>query len=122
MAKGKRIGEALRDARLAAGLSARDVSRLTGMATGAISQIESGTKRADPGFGTVLKLARAIGISMEDLALATEGKPSGPAKGDGGVTTRALAAVTKAQADVAKASRSLEGAAKALEPTKRAKR
>jgi len=70
----KTIGDFLREARREAGLSTRDVERITGMSTAAISQIENGHRR-DPGFSTVLTLARALGITMEDLALRYEGQP-----------------------------------------------
>ena len=116
----KRIGEALKEARVGARLSARDLERSSGLATGVISQIESG-KRKDPGFGTVLRLARAIGVTMQDLAQAVEGKASGPARDDG-ASARALAAIGKAQTELAKAAGRLEGAAKALGQSKRVRR
>ena len=84
----KTIGEILRSARLEAGLSNRDVSRLTKLATGSISQIETSFSR-DPGFSTVLKIARAIGISMEELAERFEGRSSA-SRGTGTVTAASL--------------------------------
>lgn len=72
MAKKRRIGEVIRAARLQAGLSMRDLERRSGLATGEISQIETG-RRQDPGFSVVLKVARGIGVSLDDLAAAFEG-------------------------------------------------
>lgn len=79
MAK-KRIGSALRQARLQAGLSMRDLERRCGLSTGEISQIETG-RRVDPGFSVVLRVARGIGISLDDLAARLEdgGAPTVPA-------------------------------------------
>jgi transcriptional regulator with XRE-family HTH domain len=67
----KRIGSVLRQARLQAGLSMRDLERRCGLASGEISQIETG-RRKDPGFSVVLKVARGIGISLDELAARFE--------------------------------------------------
>lgn len=112
MAK-KRIGEILREARLEAGLSARDLERATGMGTGEISQIETG-RRADPAFSVVLRLARGIGISMEDLALRFEGRAAV------GLSTaisrvKAASAIARAKAQHEKLGVALQAAAEALQ-------
>lgn len=60
------IGQALRKARVAAGLSQSDVARLTGMSVGQISQIEAGVRKS-PAFVTVLRVARALHISLDSL-------------------------------------------------------
>jgi transcriptional regulator with XRE-family HTH domain len=69
----KPVGEALRKIRLDADISIRDLSRLTGMAAGQISQIETGRK-LDPGFSTVLKLANGLKISLDMLAAECTGE------------------------------------------------
>lgn len=61
------IGKALQKARLAAGLSLRELEKRSGMSASQISQIENG-RRADPGFSTVLRLAKALEVSMDALA------------------------------------------------------
>jgi transcriptional regulator with XRE-family HTH domain len=61
------IGKALQKARLAAGLSLRELEKRSGMAASQISQIETG-RRADPGFSTVLRLAKALEASLDALA------------------------------------------------------
>lgn len=63
----QKLGTVLRQARLDAGLSLRDLSRASGLTASQISQIETG-KRPDPGFHTVTKAAKALGISLDDLA------------------------------------------------------
>lgn len=111
MAKHKRIGEVLREARLEKGLSTRDLERSTGMGTGEISQIENG-RRADPAFSVILRLARGIGISMEELALRTEGtvttgrSSASPAK--------VASALARAQAQHEKLGAALGAASEAL--------
>jgi transcriptional regulator with XRE-family HTH domain len=42
------------------------------MSSGYLSQIETGARK-DPGFKTVLLLAKSIGVSMDDLARQLEG-------------------------------------------------
>ena len=65
----KTLGEALRQARQQAELSLREASRVTGMSTSQISQLENGL-RPDPAFSTVLKLAKGLRISLDSLAAA----------------------------------------------------
>lgn len=110
----KTIGQALREARLEAKLSARDLERVTGMATAAISQIETGVRK-DPGFSTVLRLARAIGVSMEDLAQRVEGKSAGKSgAGSARSAARAIGLIEKARAGSEKSTNLLTGALDAL--------
>ena len=61
------IGKELQKARLAVGLSLRELEKRSGMSASQISQIETG-RRADPGFSTVLRLAKALEVSMDALA------------------------------------------------------
>lgn len=109
----KPVGKVLQEARLRAGLSARDVERLINMPTGVLSQIENGVRK-DPGFSTVLKLARALGASMEDIARGVEGRPvrSGPASP--GSVAKALRLIQKAHSDCTKAIESVEVASQML--------
>jgi transcriptional regulator with XRE-family HTH domain len=65
----KTLGEVLKKAREDAGLSIRDLSRMTGMATGQLSEIENGIRK-DPGFSTIERLAQALRISLDALAAA----------------------------------------------------
>lgn len=53
----------IRDARTALGLSTRELSRLTGVSYTVISRIENG--HADPRWGTLLRLASALGHDLE---------------------------------------------------------
>lgn len=105
----KSIGEVLRQARREAGLSARDLERLTGMSTASLSQIETGVRR-DPGFRTVLRIARAIGISMEEIARRLEGLAYGPTVGGRHHTAKALALIAKAHETSVKSAGMLESA------------
>ena len=65
-AMAKHVGELLKTARVAAGLSLRALEKKTGIAASIISQIETG-KTKDPGVTRVQKLCLAIGISLDDL-------------------------------------------------------
>lgn len=112
MAKSKPIGAVLREARLEAGLSTRDLERLTGVANGAISQLESGARRS-PAFATVLTLAKALGISMDEIAARVEGRV-GKAGGSDAAVPRALNALAKAEADHARLAKALATAKDAL--------
>lgn len=109
----KKIGEALRDARREAGLSIRDVERLSRLAAGTISQIENGV-RADPGWSTVARIARAIGVGLDNLAGRCEGRSS-----PGGVlrpsVATALAEISKVRSDAQRALERLDRAAAALD-------
>lgn len=110
----KNVGEALRKAREQAGLSLRDLSRLSGMSSGYLSQIETGARK-DPGFKTVLLLAKSIGVSMDDLARGLEGFA---------ITTRplkkviapTLAGIDRARSDALRIARRLEDALSSLSP------
>ena len=63
----KPLGQLLRESRLAAGLSLRDLSRLTGIEPTQLSQIELG-RRLDPQFSTVARIAQGIGVSLDGLS------------------------------------------------------
>jgi len=60
------IGKNLRKIRLQKGLSQEKLARLTNISLNTLTKIESGfTKR--PAIQTVVKLARALNINLEDL-------------------------------------------------------
>jgi transcriptional regulator with XRE-family HTH domain len=61
------IGELIAVGRECKGWTLRDMERETGVSNALISQIETG-KIKDPGFSTVTKLCRALGISAERAA------------------------------------------------------
>jgi transcriptional regulator with XRE-family HTH domain len=114
----KSIGEILRQARREAGLSSRDLERLTGMSTASLSQIETGVRR-DPGFRTVLRVARAIGISMEEIARRLEGHAQGAPLDGRRHVSKTLALLTKARDTSIKSTAMLESAiAEFRAPTK----
>jgi transcriptional regulator with XRE-family HTH domain len=52
------------------GLTLRELEKQTGVSNAVLSQIETG-KVQEPGFRNVVKIARALGISLDRLA-ATE--------------------------------------------------
>ena len=108
----KKIGEALRDARREAGLSIRDVERLSRLAAGTISQIENGV-RADPGWSTVVRIARSIGVGLDNLAVRCEGR-STPASALRPSVAIALAEIGKVRTDSQRAVERLDRAAAAL--------
>jgi transcriptional regulator with XRE-family HTH domain len=95
-----------------AGLSIRDAERLCGLPAGTISQIETGV-RADPGFSSIARIARAIGLSLDDLARRAEGRAGAPASSKKGVAT-ALAEITKLRTEAKRSIDRLERAAAAL--------
>jgi transcriptional regulator with XRE-family HTH domain len=63
----KPVGQIIREARLQAELTLRDVERLTGLDPSQLSQIEMG-KRRDPGFSTIARIAEGLGLSLDALA------------------------------------------------------
>lgn len=75
----KPLGLLLRESRLAAGLSLRDLSRLIGIEPTQLSQIELG-RRLDPKFSTVCRIAQGIGVSLDGLSkrsgIGTRGAPA----------------------------------------------
>lgn len=72
------FGASLREARLAAGLTQRDVRRRTGLDIASISRIESGD--ANPGLKTLLKLAHALGVPLT-VPAGAKPDPASPADG-----------------------------------------
>jgi transcriptional regulator with XRE-family HTH domain len=62
-----KIGELIAIGRECKGWTLRDLERETGISNALISQIEHSHVK-DPGFSTVIKLCRALGISMDRAA------------------------------------------------------
>jgi transcriptional regulator with XRE-family HTH domain len=60
------LGEAIRQLRNKRGLSQEDLAHAAGVTTGTISAIERGN--SNPTWGTVKSIARALDVSMPELA------------------------------------------------------
>jgi transcriptional regulator with XRE-family HTH domain len=65
----KAIGSVLRQARLDAGMSHRDLAKATGLTLGQISQVESGVRK-QPSFQVVALIAKATSASLDRIAAA----------------------------------------------------
>ena len=63
----KTLSERIQNALDVRGMTQADLVRITGMSSAIISQIVSG-KTPDPRFMTVVKIARALDVSLEYLA------------------------------------------------------
>ena len=61
-----RLGQRIAKARKAQGLTLRELEKASGISNPLISQIERGLVR-EPGFRTVGKLAKALGLKLENL-------------------------------------------------------
>lgn len=62
-----KMGELLALARDLKGMTLRDLERVSGVSNALISQIETG-KVKEPGFSTVVRIADALGLSLERVA------------------------------------------------------
>ena len=62
-----KLGELISVARELKGWTLRELEAKTGVSNPLLSQIETG-KVKDPGFSTVVRIADALGISVERLA------------------------------------------------------
>ena len=60
------LGQAIRQLRNKRGLSQEDLAHAAGVTTGTISAIERGN--SNPTWGTVKSIARALDVSMPELA------------------------------------------------------
>lgn len=116
----KTVGAVIREVRAELGLSMRDLARKTGMTTSYLSMLETGARK-DPGFGTVLRIARGLGVSVEDLALRLEGRPAGPKSAASGAVA-AAARVRKARAALAQGVGLLDEALEKIEPSVESKK
>jgi transcriptional regulator with XRE-family HTH domain len=69
------IGERIRKARKAAGLTQEDLAQGAGVRLNAIARLERGESR-DPHYSTLRGIARTVGVPIEDLV--REGEYPGP--------------------------------------------
>lgn len=63
----EKLGERIQNALDVRGMTQADLARATGLSTGLIAQIVSGSTK-DPRFSNVVKIARALDVSLEYLA------------------------------------------------------
>jgi transcriptional regulator with XRE-family HTH domain len=61
----KKLGKNLKMIRLTKGITQGDISRTLGFGRGYVSNIENG--KTNPTLSTIAKLARAIGVSVDEL-------------------------------------------------------
>jgi XRE family transcriptional regulator, regulator of sulfur utilization len=64
------LGEAIRQLRTKRGISQEDLAHLAGVTTGTLSVIERG--RSNPAWGTAKAIAKALDVSMPELAKLTD--------------------------------------------------
>lgn len=91
---GTSLGPILREARLRAGLKRADLARRVGIDPGYLMRIESG--KHDPPFSTVVRLAAAVGASLDLIA-------SGVATGATGADPRRTQLLASAERHLAQA-------------------
>ena len=83
MTPAQRLGSRLRDARLAAGLTQRELSQRSGIRRQNLSRLEHGrssTTHADhalPRLDTLVTLARALGVPVSSLVCVLDEVPHG---------------------------------------------
>lgn len=111
MAKRTKLGTALKAARERAGLTLRQVARLTGLSEPQVSNLEGG-KPANPGWATVSRMAKALGMSLDELAGI---KPAKVPVGAMVPKSRAQAALSKAEKSAAKTLEILKATAESLD-------
>jgi transcriptional regulator with XRE-family HTH domain len=70
------FGKRLKELRTSKGLSAYRISQLTGLTRQAISAFELG--HALPAWNVAIRLAKALGISLDDLAGVLPDQPEAP--------------------------------------------
>ncbi len=68
-----RVGEKIKALREQKGLSLKEVADLTGFSTALLSQMEN--HLVSPSLGTIIKLARTLGIKVGDFFGETQGEP-----------------------------------------------
>jgi transcriptional regulator with XRE-family HTH domain len=68
-----RVGEKIKILREGKGLSLKDVADSTGFSTALLSQMEN--HLVSPSLGTIIKLARALGVKVGDFFGETRGEP-----------------------------------------------
>ncbi len=68
-----RVGEKIKTFRESKGLSLKDLADLTGFSTALLSQMEN--HLISPSLGTMVKLAKALGLRVGDFLGETQGEP-----------------------------------------------
>jgi transcriptional regulator with XRE-family HTH domain len=68
-----RVGEKIKALREQKGLSLKGLADLTGFSTALLSQMEN--HLVSPSLGTIIKLAKALGVQVGDFLGETEGEP-----------------------------------------------
>jgi len=68
-----RVGEKFKTLREQKGLSLKELADLTGFSTALLSQMEN--HLVSPSLGTIIKLAKALGVRVGDFMGETEGEP-----------------------------------------------
>lgn len=102
------IGKAIRAAREARGLTLRQVARTVGMSAPQLSSLEAG-RPGNPGWATVVRLAKALGISLDDVAGLSAAKPL-----DSAVPRAVSMAIKRACKDIEKAAATLSDVAEKI--------
>ena len=74
------IGDHLREVRVGAGISLRELARRLGVSPSLISQVETG--RARPSVRTLYALANELGISLDELLFSDARTAGGPVQPD----------------------------------------
>lgn len=96
------IGKAVRAAREARGLTLRQVAKVVGMSAPQLSSLESG-RPGNPGWATVVRLARALGMSLDEAAGLMPAKPLAPS-----LPRNVQQAIERARKETRKAATTLE--------------
>ena len=68
-----RVGEKVKVLREQKGFSLKELADLTGFSTALLSQMEN--HLVSPSLGTMIKLAKALGVKVGDFLGETEGEP-----------------------------------------------
>jgi len=68
-----RVGEKIKELREKKGLSLKDLADLTGFSTALLSQMEN--HLVSPSLGTIIKMARALGVRVGDFLGESVGEP-----------------------------------------------
>jgi transcriptional regulator with XRE-family HTH domain len=68
-----RVGEKIKALREQKGLSLKELADLTGFSTALLSQMEN--HLVSPSLGTIIKMARALGVRVGDFLGETKGEP-----------------------------------------------
>ena len=68
-----RVGEKIKELRERQGLSLKDLAELTGFSSALLSQMEN--HLVSPSLGTIIKLAKALGVRVGDFLGETQGEP-----------------------------------------------